>query len=266
MNTPTLEPSRCLPMRSTRCWNGPRWTLAGAFRKSDSATRARTGTTPAPALPAHGYAVTSALAGALALMAATPCAAVLVSAPLEFVARLTVMSLPVMSFGATATLSGESATPGLRNSARIWLPPSWPQALAVSTTAEACACAADTSTGWILSVKSPRSPWKPKTSKVYVPAVVNVRLMTSGLVPVSIVVKIAPLGSLSLKMKSVEPDGIPSTVATTDCPAVAVNGIAATGAAAVISPVVSTTGSPRTGGGAEPMAPVPNMIADDLRW
>ena len=103
MNTPTFEPSRCLPIRSTRCWNGPRWTLGGAFRKSDSCTRARTWTTPAPALPAHVYAVTSALAASLALIAATTCAAVLVSAPVEFVARLTVMSLPVMSFGATVT-------------------------------------------------------------------------------------------------------------------------------------------------------------------
>ena len=41
-------------------------------------------------------------------------------------------------------------------------------------------------TGWTLNVKSPRSPWKPETSNVYVPAVVNVRLMNSGLVPVSI--------------------------------------------------------------------------------
>ena len=42
---------------------------------------------------------------------------------------------------------------------------------------------------------------------------VNVRLMNSGLVPVSTVVSVAPLGSLRVRMKSVEPDGIPSTVA-----------------------------------------------------
>ena len=46
----------------------------------------------------------------------------------------------------------------------------------------------------------------------------------------------------------------------------AVNGIAATGCAAVISPVVSISGAPSTAGGAEPMSPVPDMIAIDLRW
>ena len=67
-------------------------------------------------------------------------------------------------------------------------------------------------------------------------------------------------------MKSVEPDGIPSTVARTDCPAVPVNGIEATGCAAVISPVVSISGAPSAAGGAVPMAAVPDMIACDLRW
>ena len=67
-------------------------------------------------------------------------------------------------------------------------------------------------------------------------------------------------------MKSVEPDGMPSTVARTACPAVAVNGIAATGCAAVISPVVSTSGAPSWTAGAAPMAFVPDMIACDLRW
>ena len=93
-------------------------------------------------------------------------------------------------------------------------------------------------------MKSPRAPWKPKISKVYVPAVVSVRLMTSGLVPVSTVCRMVPAGSLMARMKSVEPDGIPSTVARTVCPAVAVNGMLATGCAAVISPVVSITGAP----------------------
>ena len=77
---------------------------------------------------------------------------------------------------------------------------------------------------------------------MYVPAVVNVRLMNSGLVPVSTVCRIVPVGSLSVRMKSVEAAGMPSTVARTDCPAVAVNGILATGCAAVISPVVSSSG------------------------
>ena len=49
-------------------------------------------------------------------------------------------------------------------------------------------------------------------------------------------------------MKSVEPDGMPSTVARMLCPAVPVNGIEATGAAAVISPVVLISGGPRVTG------------------
>jgi hypothetical protein len=75
-------------------------------------------------------AVTSRLACALPLIACTTCAAVLVSWPASFVASPTVMSFP-----STVTVSGALGTPGLRNSARIWLPPSWPQAREVSTTA-----------------------------------------------------------------------------------------------------------------------------------
>jgi hypothetical protein len=45
-------------------------------------------------------------------------------------------------------------------------------------------------------------------------------------------------------MKSVEPPGMPSTVARMVCPAVPANGIVAIGAAAVISPVVSTSVAP----------------------
>ena len=96
---------------------------------------ARTGTTPAPALPRYVVAVTSAAAAGLALIAATTCAAVLVSAPVSLVARLTTMSLPV-----TATLSGELFAPGFLNSAVTSSPPRWPHSLAVSTTAAACAC------------------------------------------------------------------------------------------------------------------------------
>ena len=51
------------------------------------------GTMPAPALPPYGYALTSALEAASALIAALTCAAVLVSAPVASVARLTTMSL-----------------------------------------------------------------------------------------------------------------------------------------------------------------------------
>ena len=77
---------------------------------------------------------------------------------------------------------------------------------------------------------------------MYVPAVVNVWLTNSGLVPVSIDCRTVPAGSLRVRMKSVEPDGIPSTVARMVCPAAPVNGIEATGCAAVISPVVSSSG------------------------
>ena len=118
--------------------------------------------------------------------------------------------------------------------------------------------------GWTLNVKSPRSPWKPETSKLYVPAVDSVRVMNSGLVPVSTSCRTVPAGSLSVRMKSVEPDGIASTVARMVCPAVPVNGIVATGCAAVISPVVSSTGAPNPG--TEPMSLVPAMIACALRW
>jgi hypothetical protein len=68
------------------------------------------------------------------------------------------------------------------------------------------------------------------------------------------------------RMKSVEPPGIPLTIARMLCPAVPVNGIEATGCAAVISPVVSISSGPSVTGGVEPMAVVPFMIACDLRW
>jgi hypothetical protein len=46
-----------------------------------------------------------------------------------------------------------------------------------------------------------------------------------------------------------------------------VNGIAATGCAAVISPfVMLISGGRRVAGGVEPMPVVPDMIACDLRW
>ena len=90
--------------------------------------------------------------------------------------------------------------------------------------------------------------------------------MNSGVNPVSTVCTIVPAGSRSRRMRSVSPDGIPSTTAAMDWPAVAVNGIASTSVGPVISPVVSISGAPSTAGGAEPIAPVPNMIACDLRW
>ena len=77
-------------------------------------------TTPAPALVRYLEAVTSAAASAEALIASTTCAAVLVAV------TSTVIALP-----ATATLSAAPA----RSWAVMSLPPSWPQAFEVSTTA-----------------------------------------------------------------------------------------------------------------------------------
>ena len=51
MNTPGLVPSRCAPIRYTRCWNGPRWTCPGALRKSCSVWTSLVRGMPAPALP-----------------------------------------------------------------------------------------------------------------------------------------------------------------------------------------------------------------------
>src|SRR6185295_18733612 len=143
--------------------------------KSDRLVRERTDTMPAPALPRYVDAVIRAAASGLALIAATTWAAVELRAPAASVPRKTSTSLPL-----TATLSGWLLPVWLRNSDMTWLPPSWPQSLAVSTTAEACATAAETSTGSTLNVKSPRSPRKPEISKLYVPAAVSVRLMVSG--------------------------------------------------------------------------------------
>ena len=88
------------------------------------------------------------------MIAATTCAAVEVSAPVLFVASETVIALP-----ATLTLSGAPATPGSLNSAETHVAAVLPESLDVSTTAAACAVAAVPVTGWILNVKSPRSPW-----------------------------------------------------------------------------------------------------------
>src|SRR5262249_42531895 len=82
---------------------------------------------------------------------------------------------------------------------------------------------------------------------------------------VSTDVRTVPDGSLSVRTRSVEPDGIASTVARTDCPAVAVNGMLATGAAAVISPVVLTSVSVRPAG-VPPIGSPPDIVACDLRW
>ena len=96
--------------------------------------------------------MTSAAASGLRLIASTTALAVELGAPSAPVARKTSISLPL-----TSTRSGRLVPVWARNSAMTWLPPSWPQSEAVSTTAEE-------NTSWTWNVKSPRSPSKPETS------------------------------------------------------------------------------------------------------
>jgi predicted naringenin-chalcone synthase len=110
-------------------WIGPRGWLVGAFSQSLSALEGVAVTTPAPVLVRYLAAVTSALAASEALIASTTCAAVLVIAPASSVAACTVIVVP-----ATVTVSGLLA-PSLTISALRLLPPSWPQAREVRTTA-----------------------------------------------------------------------------------------------------------------------------------
>ena len=114
-------------MRYTRCWNGPRCDVR---RRVEEVVQVAPWRGPArcrrPRCRGRSWRVTSAAASGLALIAATTCAAVLVSAPVSLVARLTTMSLPV-----TSTLSGASLAPGFLNSAVTWSPPVWPHSLAV---------------------------------------------------------------------------------------------------------------------------------------
>ena len=119
MKTPTFDPSRSLPIRRARIWNGPRCTYDGALSQSRSGTRVPGWAMPAPALPRIVKACSSALAPGWALTAATTCAAVLVNAPVSLVARLTVRSLPIIE-----TDSGEFGTPGSTSWAVRLLPPS----------------------------------------------------------------------------------------------------------------------------------------------
>ena len=92
-------------------------------------------TTPAPALVRYLEAVTSADAAGEALIASTTCAAVLVIA-VSLRPRSTVIALP-----ATVTPSAPAA-PGSLSWTVMSLPPSWPQAFEVMTTAcGACAAA-----------------------------------------------------------------------------------------------------------------------------
>ena len=129
-----------MPIRITEYSNGPRgtWAFVDVVRKSDRLTFARGWTIPLPAtsggfalLRRMNWLATSFwLATAFALIASTTCAAVLESCPVAFVPRSTSRSLPTM-----LTVSGAFGTAGWRNSAVMSLPPSWPHAREVSTTA-----------------------------------------------------------------------------------------------------------------------------------
>ena len=136
MRTPGFVPLRYLPIRSARTVNGPRaGSPAGApvrftLRKSVSATVVAVGCTmPVPALLRYGCE-RAIRPPDWARIAAATWAAVLVSAPVEPVARLTVMAFP-----RTRTESGELATPGFTKRTVMSLPPSCPQAADVTTTA-----------------------------------------------------------------------------------------------------------------------------------
>ena len=74
--------------------------------------------------------MTSALAAGLALIAATTCAAVLLTAPAASVPSVTLIARPE-----TSTASGAFAPEPATSCAVRPLPPSWPQAFEVSTTA-----------------------------------------------------------------------------------------------------------------------------------
>ncbi len=86
---------------------------------------------PAPVLVRYLLAVTSPATPSVALIASTTWLAVLVTAPAASVAAWTVIALPL-----TETVSGTFA-PSLTICAVRLLPPSWPHALEVRTTARA---------------------------------------------------------------------------------------------------------------------------------
>src|SRR6188472_3025821 len=114
---------------------GPRGVVAGARSRSLSGEDGPAWTTPAPVFVRHSEALTRAEACGWALIAATTCAAVLVIAPLAFVAGSMLSLLP-----ARATLSAWLLAPAA--GALIWaerlLPPRWPNVLDVSTTVPFC--------------------------------------------------------------------------------------------------------------------------------
>ena len=99
-------------------------------RKSDRFTFVRGCAIPVPAAPRYVIALTSALAAGLAAIASMTCCAVLDRSPSASVASVTRTSLPIAE-----TISGELAAAGSRSSAVTLLPPWWPHAREVRTTA-----------------------------------------------------------------------------------------------------------------------------------
>src|SRR3954454_16523289 len=115
---------------------GPRGVVAGARRRSLSGEDGPACTTPAPVFVRHSDAFTRLETCGWALIAATTCAAVLVTAPEASVAGLMLILLP-----ARATLSAWLFAPaaGATICAARLLPPRWPKVFEVSTPAPAAA-------------------------------------------------------------------------------------------------------------------------------
>ena len=139
ISTPGLVPSRYLPIRSARIVYGPRGTSpAGApvrfwSRKSVSDDRRRRRLHDARARRWCGTGARGRSGPASrASIAAATCAAVLASAPAAFLASSTRIALR----SSTSTASGRSAPGRLTNSTVMPLPPSWPQAAELTTTAD----------------------------------------------------------------------------------------------------------------------------------
>ena len=123
-NTPGLEPSRDLPIRSafnlwkgSRGHGGRRLQVVAELRRGCRGRQRRR-----PRFRAARAATSRAAAAGLAFIAATTWATVLVTAPEGPVARLTVIALPL-----TVTLERLScAAPGSLSCAVMSLPPFWP--------------------------------------------------------------------------------------------------------------------------------------------
>ena len=117
-----------LPIRRIHWSCGPRLIVGGALSRSLSGETSLGTTTPSAALVRYLLASMVAPAGE-ALIAAMTCAAVLVIAPLAFVARLTVSFLL-----ASVTLSGALRPSGRRAGRCSRCRPSWPKAFVRRTT------------------------------------------------------------------------------------------------------------------------------------